>query len=44
VGDMRKLNKGSSWDFNTPLGVAGIRGTKVSIQVTKAQTARSLSI
>ncbi len=35
VGDMRKLNKGSSWDFNTPLGVAGIRGTKVYIKVTK---------
>ncbi|CAN5450248.1 hypothetical protein BH09VER1_BH09VER1_35890 [soil metagenome] len=34
VGDMRKLNKGSSWDFNTPLGVAGIRGTKVYISVT----------
>lgn len=35
VGDMRKLNKGSSWEFNTPLGVAGIRGTKVFIKVTK---------
>lgn len=35
VGDMRKLNKGSSWDFNTPLGVAGIRGTKVYIKVSK---------
>jgi hypothetical protein len=35
VGNMRKLNKGSSWEFETPLGVAGIRGTKVFIKVTK---------
>lgn len=35
VADIRKLNRGSDMDIATPVGVAGIRGTKVKVTVTQ---------
>lgn len=34
LGDVRKLNKGSTMDYSTPVGTAGIRGTKFKLTIT----------
>lgn len=35
VGDIKRLNQGSSFEVETPAGIAGVLGTKISISVTR---------
>lgn len=44
VGDVAKLNKGSTFNIGTPVGVAGIRGTTIRITVTKTSTGATVSV